>query len=57
MLAHHLAEKGKVLVVDADESNLGLGKMLDLSPPAQNINGYFRGQKSGRRKAHGGNKK
>ena len=45
MLAHHLAEKGKVLVVDADESNLGLGKMLDLSPPAQTLMDTLGGRK------------
>jgi len=35
MLARLLAEQGKVLVVDADESNLGLGKMLGITPPAR----------------------
>lgn len=33
MLARALGEQGKVLVVDKDESNLGLGKMMDIRPP------------------------
>ncbi|MGI6078469.1 MAG: nitrogenase reductase [Fastidiosipilaceae bacterium] len=33
MLARVLGEQGKVLVVDKDESNLGLWKMMDISPP------------------------
>jgi CO dehydrogenase maturation factor len=32
LLAQCLGEEGKVLVVDADESNLGLGTMLRLQP-------------------------
>ncbi|NMB35077.1 MAG: AAA family ATPase [Firmicutes bacterium] len=39
MLAKGLAEQGrdKVLVIDSDESNLGLGKMLDIQPPARTV--------------------
>ncbi len=33
MLARVLGEQGKVLVVDKDESNLGLWKMMDISRP------------------------
>lgn len=37
LLARVLGEQGKVLVVDTDESNLGLGKMLGLEPPAMTL--------------------
>lgn len=37
LMAKRLAERGPVLVVDADESNLGLGAMLGLEPPGQTI--------------------
>jgi CO dehydrogenase maturation factor len=33
MLARTLGEREKVLVVDKDESNLGLWKMMDITPP------------------------
>lgn len=37
MLARFLAGKGSVLVIDIDESNLGLARMLGLEPPAQTL--------------------
>lgn len=45
MLAHRLAEQGKVLVVDADESNLGLGKMLGITPPVRSLMESLGGKK------------
>lgn len=46
MIAHRLTEKGRVLVVDADESNLGLGRMLGLTPPAQTLMDTLGGKKA-----------
>ncbi len=37
LLAMELARNHRVLVLDADESNLGLGAMLGLQPPSQTI--------------------
>ncbi len=37
LLAGLLAKQGRVLVVDADESNLGLGKMLGIAPSARTM--------------------
>jgi len=37
LLARELEKKGSVLVLDADESNLGLGAMLGVEPPARTI--------------------
>ena len=44
LLAEKLGEKGKVIVVDADESNLGLASMLGIEPPAQTIMGHLGGK-------------
>lgn len=46
MLAHILGEQGQILVVDADESNLGLGKMLDIQPPAKTLMDSLGGKKT-----------
>lgn len=48
MLAKRLAEQGddKVLVVDSDESNLGLSKMLDISLPARTVMDSLGGKKA-----------
>ena len=38
LLAQRLKEQGKeVLVVDSDESNLGLGAMLGIEPPEKTL--------------------
>lgn len=37
LLAWELATRGRVLVVDADESNLGLNSMLGLEPPERTV--------------------
>lgn len=44
LLAQRLGEKGKVLVVDEDESNLGLGAMLGIEPPAKTLMDYLGGK-------------
>ena len=44
MLAKMLAERGKVLVVDADESNLSLDKMLGISTPAMTLMDWLGGK-------------
>ncbi|MBC7347707.1 MAG: nitrogenase reductase [Clostridia bacterium] len=44
LLAGWLGEKGKVLVVDADESNLGLSTMLGLAPPQSTLMDYLGGK-------------
>lgn len=46
MLARLLAEEGKVLVVDADESNLGLARMLGLKPPPRTLIEALGGKKT-----------
>jgi len=46
MFAQTLGKKGKVLVVDADESNLGLGRMLGIQPPAQTLMDDLGGKKA-----------
>ena len=46
MLAQTLGEQDKVLVVDADESNLGLGRMLGIQPPAQTLMDDIGGKKA-----------
>lgn len=46
MLARQLEKQGKVLVVDADESNLGLSKMLGIQPPAQTLMDAIGGKKA-----------
>lgn len=50
LLAHRLGEEGKVLVVDADESNLGLGTMLRLQPPEKTLMDYLGGKPAVREK-------
>lgn len=45
MLARTLGEQGKVLVVDADESNLGLGKMLGIQPSVRTLMDNLGGKK------------
>lgn len=50
LLARTLAERGKVLVVDTDESNLGLGRMLGLVPPAMTLMGCLGGKPAVREK-------
>ncbi|MGB9804144.1 nitrogenase reductase [Desulfofundulus sp.] len=44
LLAKVLAERGKVLVVDTDESNLGLPEMLGLTSPATTLMGCLGGK-------------
>ncbi len=45
LLARLLQEKGEdTLVVDVDESNLGLGKMLGIDPPAKTLMDYLGGK-------------
>ncbi|MEN4018264.1 MAG: nitrogenase reductase [Methanobacterium sp.] len=44
LLAHRLGEKGKVLVIDEDESNLGLGMMLGIEPPEKTLMDYLGGK-------------
>ncbi|MBC7246911.1 MAG: nitrogenase reductase [Actinobacteria bacterium] len=46
LLARELGERGKVLVVDADESNLGLAGMLGVEPPANTVMGYLGGKRA-----------
>lgn len=46
LLARELGTRGKVLVVDADESNLGLGSMLGVEPPADTIMGFLGGKRA-----------
>jgi ATPase subunit of ABC transporter with duplicated ATPase domains len=46
MLARILGERSKVLVVDTDESNLGLGKMLGLQVPAETLMDTLGGKKA-----------
>ncbi len=46
LLARELATRGKVLVVDADESNLGLGGMLGMEPPEKTIMGLLGGKRA-----------
>ncbi|MGQ9825867.1 MAG: ATP-binding protein [Desulfotomaculales bacterium] len=50
LLARRLGERGRVLVVDADESNLGLGAMLGLEPPAKTLMDYLGGKPAVREK-------
>ncbi len=50
LLAKELGEKEKVLVMDADESNLGLGIMLGLEPPAKTLLDYLGGKPAIREK-------
>lgn len=45
LLAKELGKLGKVLVVDADESNLGLVSMLGMEPPANTIVGFLGGKR------------
>ena len=45
LLAQRLEEQGKeVLVVDSDESNLGLGAMLGIEPPEKTLMDYLGGK-------------
>lgn len=44
LLAQRLGEKGRVLVVDEDESNMGLGAMLGTEPPAKTLMDYLGGK-------------
>ncbi len=46
MLARTLGEQSKVLVVDADESNLGLSKMLDIQTPEKTLMESLGGKKA-----------
>ncbi|MBC7347625.1 MAG: zeta toxin family protein, partial [Clostridia bacterium] len=50
LLAQKLKERGKVLVVDADESNLGLGAMLGVGPPGKTLMDYLGGKPAVREK-------
>lgn len=50
LLARRLGERGKVLVVDADESNLGLGAMLGIEPPGKTLMDYLGGKPAVREK-------
>ncbi len=50
LLARRLGEEGKVLVVDADESNLGLGAMLGIAPPEKTLMDYLGGKPAVREK-------
>jgi CO dehydrogenase maturation factor len=45
MIAAILGERGKVLVVDTDESNLGLGKMLGIRTPEKTLMNELGGRK------------
>ena len=44
LLTKRLKEQGKVLVVDADESNLGLGGMLGIEPATKTLMDYLGGK-------------
>jgi len=44
LLAKALGNRGKVLVVDTDESNLGLGRMLGQEPPPMTLMGSLGGK-------------
>lgn len=44
LLAGALSREGTVVVVDADESNLGLASMLGVEPPEQTVMGYLGGK-------------
>lgn len=44
LLARRLGEQGKVLVVDADESNLGLGAIFGIGPPGKTLMDYLGGK-------------
>jgi CO dehydrogenase maturation factor len=44
LLARRLGEQGKVLVVDADESNLGLGAIFGIEPPGKTLMDYLGGK-------------
>lgn len=46
LLARELRSRGKVLVVDADESNLGLHAMLGIEPPPQTVMGFLGGKQA-----------
>ncbi len=46
LMARELGTRGKVLVVDADESNLGLGSMLGLEPPEKTVMGFLGGKRA-----------
>ena len=50
LLAKALGERGKVLVVDTDESNLGLGKMLGQEAPDMTLMGSLGGKSAVRDK-------
>ncbi len=50
LLARRLGEKERVLVVDADESNLGLGTMLNLQPPEKTLMDHLGGKPAVREK-------
>lgn len=50
LLAKELGKRGKVLVVDADESNPGLVAMLGMEPPEQTIMEYLGGKPAVREK-------
>ncbi|GBF33113.1 CO dehydrogenase accessory protein CooC [Desulfocucumis palustris] len=50
LLAKALEERGKVLVIDTDESNLGLGRMLGQEPPAMTLMGFLGGKSAVRDK-------
>lgn len=50
LLARVLSERGKVLVVDTDESNVGLPRMLNQEPPAMTLMGCLGGKSAVREK-------
>jgi len=53
LLSRVLGEKERVLVVDTDESNLGLGRMLGLEQPAMTLMGCLGGKSAVREKLLG----
>lgn len=46
LLARRLGQEGTVLVVDADESNLGLAAMLGVEPPGKTLLDYLGGKQA-----------
>ncbi|QSZ27535.1 nitrogenase reductase [Aceticella autotrophica] len=44
LLAQRLGEEGKVLVIDTDESNLGLNAMFGIEPPSETLLDYLGGK-------------
>ncbi|HNU84969.1 MAG: zeta toxin family protein [Pseudomonadota bacterium] len=50
LLALHLSETRDVVVIDTDESNTGLARMMGLDPPGQTLMDFLGGKDSVRRK-------